>query len=1499
MAKNTLPRSFALAVAIVLAVPTGLDVGLGASVAIGATPAIIGVTPGAILIADTTGNRVVLVPSGGGVQTTVVMGLLHPDDVAVDATGDVFIANTNDNQVEELPTSGPQTSIGFGLSQPHGLAVDGVGDLFIADTGNNRVVEVPVGGGQTTVPVTVTDPTKVAVDAAGDVFVADSSMNQIVELPGDGEAQRTISTNPNTPNGLAVDAAGDLFIAESVPPSGSQVVELPIGGGSQTTVGTGLNNPHGVAIDAAGDVLIADTGNSRVVEVPAGGGSQTTVGTGLAGPDGVAVDAPPPTFSADTPVATATAGAPYSYVYEVDTPDGEPAATFSIASGALPPGVHLDQSTGVLFGTPTTPGTYTFTTETENAANGSLAPPATITVTPAGVAAPGAVYIADTNNGRIVELPAGGGVQTTVGLNLSSPAGVAVDAAGNVFIADIGFDQLVEEPTGGGAQTMIGSGLKFPEGVATDGGGDVFVADTNNNRVVELPTGGGSQTTVDTDLSLPLGVAVDAAGDLFVADLGNDRVVEVPTGGGAQTTVGTGLDEPAGVAVDAAGDVYIADSNNNRVVEVPAGGGAQTTVGTGLNEPQGVALDAAGDVFIADTGNNRVVEVPAGGGSQNTVGTGLNLPEGIAVDAPAPTFSADSPHSTATVGTAYSYSYGAVTPDGEPAATFSVSSAALPPGLHLNPTTGVLAGTPTAAGTYTFTAETENVANGTLASPATITVGKASQLVTYTSTAPASPVVGATYSPSATGGASGNPVTFSIDPTTTNSACSINGSTITFNHAGSCVIAANQAGNANYTAAPTVTQQMTVGKGSQLVTFTSTAPSNAKVAGTYNVTASGGASGNPVTFSVDPSTTNSACSINSSTITFNHPGSCVIDGKQAGNANYTAAPTATQQMTVGKGSQLVSFTSTAPAGPTVGGTYTVSATGGASGNPVTFSIDASTTNSACSISESTVDFDNAGSCIIDADQAGDSDYSAAATVTQQITVGSKGSQLVTFTSTAPTSPVVGGTYTVSATGGASGNPVTFSIDPSTTNSACSINGSTITFKHPGNCVIDANQAGNGTYTAAPTATQQTTVGKAPQLVTFTSTPPNNAAVAGSYTVSATGGASGNPVTFSIDPSTTNSACSISESTVDFDNAGSCIIDADQAGDSDYSAAATATQQISVSLALSITTVSVQPTTITATVAAVASGGGTPTGTVAFSVDGTESGTAPLQGGVATLSYQVPGGMTHEVAAVYSGDSNFAGSSASTSRSDPSITATVTSAEAITTYGWYRSAVTVTFHCTTHGAPLTGACPAAVTLSTSAAGQSVARSITSTDGGAATAVVSGINIDLVKPTVSVSGVHNHARYNGAAPTALCTAVDTLSGIASCQIKQTVASHATVRLVHYTATATDRAGNTASLRGSYRVLTFFVAGVHYTGGAFDVKSGHTYTVGVVSKTQPRYYKPRPSHAAKSKPSVKGPLMTNVGHDLWTTEIKITARMRHHTLWNIGVKTGHKLLVVKIRL
>ena len=195
--------------------------------------------------------------------------------------------------------------------------------------------------------------------------------------------------------------------------------------------------------------------------------------------------------------------------------------------------------------------------------------------------------------------------------------------------------------------------------------------------------------------------------------------------------------------------------------------------------------------------------------------------------------------------------------------------------------------------------------------------------------------------------------------------------------------------------------------------------------------------------------------------------------------------------TTAPAAQTITFPSPGPG--VVGQSGTLTATGGGSGNPVVFSVDASSGAGVCSVSGtsgSTVNYLAAGTCVIDANQAGGSGYAAAPQVQQTITVSASGTQTITFPSPGP--GVVGQPATLTATGGGSGNPVVFSADASSGAGVCSVsgtNGATVNYLAAGTCVIDANQAAGNGYAAAPEVQQSITVSAAPATqLAFTAQP---------------------------------------------------------------------------------------------------------------------------------------------------------------------------------------------------------------------------------------------------------------------------------------------------------------------------------------------------------------------------------------------------------------------------
>jgi hypothetical protein len=423
------------------------------------------------------------------------------------------------------------------------------------------------------------------------------------------------------------------------------------------------------------------------------------------------------------------------------------------------------------------------------------------------------------------------------------------------------------------------------------------------------------------------------------------------------------------------------------------------------------------------------------------------------------------------------------------------------------------------------------------------------QSISFTSTSPGGAAAGgSTYTVTASA-SSGLAVSFTADPSSAG-VCTVSGATVSFVGSGTCTIDANQAGNGSYQAAPQVQQSFAVGRATQTITFTSAPPGGATAGGpTYSVSASA-SSGLAVTLTIAPGSAG-VCSISGSTISFSGAGTCTVNANQAGNGAYQAAPQAQQSFTVtnpapSKSVQSITFTSTAPGGAVVGGpTYTVKATA-SSGLAVSFSLTAGSAG-VCSLAGSTVSFVGAGTCTINANQAGNANYFAAPQVQQSFTVALR-TQSISFTSSPPGAAVVGGsTYTVAASA-TSGLAVSFSAAPASAG-VCTVTGSTVTMTGAGTCTVDANQAGNGMYQAAPQAQQSFTVSRGPQMITFTSTPPAADKNDPPYTVTATS-TSGLVVVFTTDPSSAG-VCSVSGSTVSFSGRGTCIVYANQPGNADY------------------------------------------------------------------------------------------------------------------------------------------------------------------------------------------------------------------------------------------------------------------------------------------------------------------------------------------------------------
>jgi hypothetical protein len=247
----------------------------------------------------------------------------------------------------------------------------------------------------------------------------------------------------------------------------------------------------------------------------------------------------------------------------------------------------------------------------------------------------GALFVADTNNNRVVELYDGHqSILPFVGLN--QPRALAL---------------LIEPPVENGGPNESNTTNAKEEGYGCLTG--VAVADTNNSRVVVLPWNGsswGTQYTLATvGLNAPSGVSVGGylyddspAYAFFIADTNNSRVVEylqTPAGNSQSTVPLNGINHPWGVSLSAGFDnpaefgLIVSDTNNNRVVFYEEG--EQSTVPlVGVNQPTGLSqsFDNCGYEFGADTNNNRIIGSTGEGLQVIAPFSGLNQPRGVDVD---------------------------------------------------------------------------------------------------------------------------------------------------------------------------------------------------------------------------------------------------------------------------------------------------------------------------------------------------------------------------------------------------------------------------------------------------------------------------------------------------------------------------------------------------------------------------------------------------------------------------------------------------------------------------------------------------------------------------------------------------------------------------------------------------------------------------------------------------------------------------------------------------
>jgi sugar lactone lactonase YvrE len=1056
---------------------------------------------GNVFIADAGNARVLKeTPSANGYAQTTAVSIgsanVHPGWIALDANDDLFIVTTGTPSTFKETLSGEtyteSTVPTDGLNFPQGIAVDGSGNVFIADSYGSRVVREtlsPSGGDFGAANVNSSSPQIVSLffkfDTAGKIGSPAVLAEGVAGL--DFANYGSVNASPVCTAGTTYSAGAVCPVDVAFTPTfagfrpGAVVLRdsagNPIATGfvKGTGIGPQLNFlpavqsviendsgdrfglPYWVAVDGAGSVYIVNPYENYVFKETLSGGAYTgspIVNFGdIGGVGGVAVDG---------------AGQIYiAYLY---------GATCEVIRETPAP----------------VPGGYAQTT----------IPTAGNCESISGIAVDGSgdIFLADgTEQVEKLTPTASGYTPSVIATGLNIPCGIAVDGSGNVFIADSSNQRvLMETPTATGyTQSVLASGLIFPYGVAVDAMGNVYFSD-EDFHIYKLTLSGGKYTqslvSIDGQISAA-GIAVDAGGNLYYTDELSFSVykkdyADPPTVTFDKTAYGsTSADSPRAVSVENIGNAAL-------TFPIPASGNNPSVAANftlNSNAPSACPLvtssaSAAGMLAAGDSCRLSVSFAPETVG--NISGSLILTDNALYGEDPSQTISLS--------GVAVK-------------ANQTIAFAAIPAQVAL--TTLGLSATASSALAVTFASTTSSfctvsgatasfIASGTctiqaaqagngdyLAATASqsFTVSHAAQSLSFTPVASGQVALN-TVNLAATD-SSGQPATFS---SLTLSVCTVKGSTASLIASGACTLEALAPENDVYSAA-TVTQAFAVLHASQTITFATVASQTAATTLKLTATAS---SSLTVSFA---SSTPTVCTVSGATASLIAAGSCTIEATQSGNDVYSPASTVSQTFSVSHASQTITFAPIAK--QTAATTLNLKATA-SSGLAVSYS---SSTPGVCTISDSAASLIAAGSCTIQASQPGNSEYSPAAPVSRTFTVA-LASQTIFFE--LPLTELASTTLLIPASD-TSGLPLSFA---SSTPRVCTVSGNTASFISYGRCTITASQAGNDEFAPAASVTQTVGVAHALQAIHFTPIPAGQ--VAATTVGLAARATSGLPVSFS-------------------------------------------------------------------------------------------------------------------------------------------------------------------------------------------------------------------------------------------------------------------------------------------------------------------------------------------------------------------------------------------------
>lgn len=492
-------------------------------------------------------------------ETQNVLGM------AVDGSGNVYFAQgsiTNPISKWCVTNGSVVTLSSTGLLSPYAATVDAIGNVYMTDSGNNAVKEMP------NVWISSPGPRLEGLAAGSDTFnVLPATQNLVSPLPGSTD-QKWLTLGGITNGVLSFsfttavsNRTGNLFFLNQTIPvtqggtsyalGTTALVVGPTAGTNSIVLGvtpslnpwTNTANSPWLHLSAANQSGVGSTniifncdanpGSTRVGNLTVAGQIVTVTQAGL-------------TYVPANPVTTLVSSAP-----------------------SYPAGMAVDSFGNVYYA-----DTYHSTVKEWNAANNTTVTLVSNTLSsPYGVAVDngGNVYIADTSHNAIKELIAGTtNVITLVSSGLNSPRGVAVDAFGNVYIGDFQNNAIKKwTAANSNVTTLFSAALIYPTATAVDQAGNVYFSEGPDGAIKEwLAANSTVITLVSSGLNYPEGVAVDGSGNVYIADYNDGAIKEWSAVNNTLTPlISSSLGNPDGVAVDSSGNVYLADYEKNDVKE--------------------------------------------------------------------------------------------------------------------------------------------------------------------------------------------------------------------------------------------------------------------------------------------------------------------------------------------------------------------------------------------------------------------------------------------------------------------------------------------------------------------------------------------------------------------------------------------------------------------------------------------------------------------------------------------------------------------------------------------------------------------------------------------------------------------------------------------------------------------------------------------------------------------------------------------------------------------